>query len=322
MSVFSRFFSRNGASTQLSLGIEISPHGLGIAVVERGGSVPVLKHCEFRQCAPGEWGEALKAFCKEQGIKQVKTYVAFHPEFYNLMLIEAPDVPDEELTEAVKWRVNDFVTGDIENFVVDAFKLPEDAYRGRMSMIYATYIEKTAVISIVELCDELDLQLEQIGISELARARLFKDQEDLKDLGIAFLYLDEKKGQIDLLENGYLYLSRGIDIGYGMLDQGQSEEGGLSLDNSSQLDSLALDIQRSLDYYESQLGKQGISRLFILASKPLPESVCQGLSEILPVKVELLDLTRLADCEQTWNTHTDSFSVALGATLEEENVAA
>ena len=321
VSLFKRFFTRKGSSAQLSLGIEIAPNGIGVAIVERGLAVPNLNHCAFLPCATGEWGDVLQAFCKEHGLKKVKTYIAFHPQFYNLMLIDAPDVPDEELREAVKWRVNDFVVGAIEDFIVDAFRLPEDAYRGRMDMIYAAYIEKSAVLSVIALCDELEIELVEVGISELARARLLKGREALDGLGIAYLHLEEKKGQIDLLENGNLYLTRGIDIGYSMLDQGHSE-GALSLDNSSQVDSLTLDIQRSLDYYESQLGKSGVSRLFVLTAMPLNEAVYASLSEKLPVRVEPFNLNRLVKSELDFSTFMDSCSVAVGATLGVENVSA
>ena len=318
VSVFNRFFSRKGSSAQYALGIEIAPKGVCVALVERGRAVPNLNSCAFLPCAAGEWGNVLQAFCKDHALKKVKTYIAFHPQFYNFMLIDAPDVPDEELREAVKWRVNDFVVGAIEDFVVDAFRLPEDAYRGRMDMIYAAYIEKSAVLSIIELCDELEIELVEVGISELARARLLKGRDALEGLGIAYLHLEEKKGQIDLLENGNLYLTRGIDIGYSMLDQGQSE-GDLTLDNSSQVDSLTLDIQRSLDYYESQLGKSGVSRLFVLTATPLSDLVYASLSEKLPVRVEPFCLDRLVTGELDFSTFMDSCSVAVGATLGGEN---
>ncbi|MCG8673104.1 MAG: hypothetical protein MI867_27190 [Pseudomonadales bacterium] len=302
--------------------MEIAPQGLGVALVSaKGKGVPTVNVCEFKPCAPGGWGEALKEFCKAQSLKNVKTYVAFHPEFYDLMLIDAPEVPDEELRDAVKWRVKDFASGDIEDYVVDAFRLPEDAYRGRMNMIYAAYMKKEAVIPIVELCEELELDLVEIGVSELARARIAAGREELTDLGVAFLHMEEKKGQIDLIENGCLYLTRGIDTGYGMLNQGESE-GELSLDNSSQFDSLALDIQRSLDYYESQLGKSGISKLWIVTAEPLSKEACESLSEKLPVQVEAFDICVHFNCEQGCSGFMDSCSVAVGATLGGDDVAA
>ena len=317
LSLFDRWFSGKGTSKQAALGVEISPGGLGIAVIHKTGATQnaTVTGFTFKPCGQGEWGQALTEYVKENHIRDAETHVVFHPEFYELMLIDAPEVPDEEMNDAVKWRVKDFISGSIDDYVVEGFRLPSDAYRGRMNMIYVAFMKKEAVKSIIELCESLDLTLMDIGISELARAALTQGQESLADLGIAFLHLDEKKGQIDLFENGYLYLSRGIDMGYAMLTKGEASDGGLSLDNSSQLDSLALDIQRSLDYYESQLGKSGISKLFLLSSEMIPEETCKSLSQMLPVRVEAFDLSGFFPCDADTSRHMDSCSVALGAAL-------
>lgn len=322
LSVFKRLFSRKGSSSELCLGIEIAPKGIGVAVVSgRGTSTPTIQQCAFFPCAPGDWESALAGFCKEHGVADVPTYVAFHHEYYELMLIDAPQVPDEELTDAVKWRVKDFINGDIESYVVDAFRLPSDAYRGRMDMIYAAYMKRETVVAVIDLCESLDLELVEMGVSELARASLTVGKEEFTDLGVAFLYMEETKGQIDLMENGFLYLSRGIETGYGMLNQGQSS-GGLSLDNTTQFDSLALEIQRSLDYYESQLGKNGISKLLLLTPTPLTAETCENLSEKLPVTVESFSIDSIFTCHQDCTTFMDSCSVAVGATLGGTHVAA
>lgn len=312
--------SRKGSSKQASLGIEISPKGVGFAVVAGKRDQVTVTHSCFKACGPGEWGNVISDYVKGNDLKQAETYLVFHPKFYELMLIDAPDVPDEELNDAVKWRVKDFISGSVEDYVVEAFRLPSDAYRGRMNMIYVAFIKKEAVVSLVDLCDEIGVSLLQIGISELARANLLYCREELKDLGVAFLHLDEDKGQIDLYENGYLYLSRGIDTGYGMLAQGESS-GGLSLDNSSQLDNLALDVQRSLDYYESQLGKSGVSKLFILTAETMAEDTCAELSEKLPVRVEAFQLPSFFACNTDCSGYMDSCSVAVGAVLGGEHVA-
>lgn len=321
VSLLKRWLAGKQVSKKAVLGVEISPSGLGIAVINPVGKSNQQNHAAtisdfvFKPCGAGEWGDALSAHVTEAGLANMPVHVVFHPAFYELMLIDAPDVPDDELNAAVKWRIKDFIGGSIEDYVVEAFRLPADAYRGRMNMIYVAFIKTEAVQSVVSLCESLDLKLVDIGISELARAALTQGQAELSDLGVAFLHLEASKGQIDLFENGHLYLSRGIDTGYAMLSKGQSDDGGLSLDNSSPLDGLALDIQRSLDYYESQLGKSGINKLFLLSSETIPESVCNNLAAILPVAVEAYDLPALYPCEAEVSRHMDSCSVALGAVL-------
>lgn len=321
-SVLNRLLPRKGSSQQISLGIEIAPQGVAIAAVSgRGSAVSRVTACEFVACGHEEWLKVIESFVKQHGVKSASIHIALHPEYYSLMLIDSPDVPDEELSEAVKWRMNDLVSGSIDEYVVDAFRLPEDAYRGRMNMIYAAYVRREAISTIVKMCEELELNLADIGIAELARAELTLRDLTLDNLGVAFVNLEEKKGQIDLMENGHLYLSREIDIGYSMLDEGEQSDG-LSLDNSSRVDGLALDIQRSLDYYESQLGKQGISRLFVMSGESLAASIYEKLSEILPIQVEEYELSESIILEAASLDAISQCYVAVGAALGGEDVAA
>lgn len=56
---------------------------------------------------------------------------------------------------------------------------------------------------------------------------------------------------------------------------------------------MALEIQRSLDYYESQLGKGYISRVLLLPMKQGGERTHQALSSGLAVNLQRLDLREL-----------------------------
>lgn len=57
--------------------------------------------------------------------------------------------------------------------------------------------------------------------------------------------------------------------------------------------SATLEIQRSLDYFESQLGKGHINRLLLLPMKRDGEAALQALGNGLTVKLQALDLREL-----------------------------
>jgi MSHA biogenesis protein MshI len=87
-------------------------------------------------------------------------------------------------------------------------------------------------------------------------------------------------------------------------------------------DGLLLEAQRSLDYYEHQLGQQPVSTLFLAPTEtPLPE-LRAHLSENLLVKVTGLELDQFLDCKQAIPQRTLARCLpAIGAALRTEKSA-
>lgn len=272
-----------------TVGIEISVDGLmGVMLTAVDAEKPQLNRWVFKEAKEAQWQDALLHIVESLDASGCDLYICFTPEFYELMLIDAPEVADDELTQAVKWRVKDLLPESIENYVVDAFRLPDDAYRGRMDMIYVACINKQLIQRVVEICDDLPVALVELSINELARCRLFADAS-MADQSLALVDIQSGgRGKIDLIENQALYLSRNVDIEFDA-EQAAAETPAW-LNNGMVMDSLALDIQRSLDYYESQLGKMGVSKIYLLSHEPLNEDFLKDMTRKLPVKVESFGL--------------------------------
>lgn len=294
------------------LGVEISPAGISIASLSIGTG-QILLH-DFRGCGAGEWPEQLNALVKQHNLGGMDVYFSLHPKFYNMLLVDAPDVNDTELSDAVRWRVKDLISQPLEDVVVDVFRLPPEAYRGRMNMIYASIVERQVVLAIVEASDDAGLNLESIGINELSICQYGKQLEGVENTGLAFVTLEQQGGVINLAENGLLYLSRTIEIGLKDLAQGESV-GGLSLDNGSRVDALALDIQRSLDYYESQLGKSGAAKIYFLPTKDGVHQVVEDLKDKVSIDIEVLDLAAVFGLDEEKAQGIGLSSASIGAAL-------
>ncbi|MEZ5511778.1 MAG: hypothetical protein R3F47_18120 [Gammaproteobacteria bacterium] len=72
--------------------------------------------------------------------------------------------------------------------------------------------------------------------------------------------------------------------------------------NQDPTDNLALDVQRSLDYYESQLGKSGVTRLYLVTESVEQQLWCDDLSQRLPVRAQALPLTEIVQLPQELGT--------------------
>ena len=79
-----------------------------------------------------------------------------------------------------------------------------------------------------------------------------------------------------------------------------------------------MEVQRSLDYYESQFSKGAITSLVVAPSEVRIEGMLDYLAQQLGLVVKPLDLNRTLDCRQSLDEVAQSrcFS-AIGAALRE-----
>jgi MSHA biogenesis protein MshI len=226
-------------------------------------------------------------------------------------------VQPEELRSAVRWRIKDLIDFHIDDAVIDVFEVPGQHSTGAGGrLMYAVAARATAVQSSIRRLEDAGMDLRCIDIPEMClrnvAALLPQDV-----VGVAFMYLGRDDGFIVLTRQGTLYLARRIETGYAAL----------AAANPEQFDTLAsgivLELQRSLDYYESHYAQASIGHITLAPTVvPLP-----GLQEFIQshvsARVNACDLNELLDvavpCDQALQGHC---LPALGAALRAEAAAA
>lgn len=298
-------------TAQGCLGIELN-HGRAWAV-----------HRTFRgviaSYVPSEEDEGLTSlgeWIKEQKLTGIPVVVCLDSTRYELQLVESPPVPQEELSDALGFRLAELVSDGSTDKVLQAFPLPSDAYRGRMTMAFAAITERAYLKEIVAFCHEYELKLDQIIINELSTLNLLASVDP--DDSVAVLRLEAEAGVIYLYRDGALYFTRQISLGTD--DLGLSSlnvsEGGMMMQPNSRIDVLALELQRSMDYFESQLGLGAIGQLWVM--KPDFIDVTDALGEIedrINTPVRLMSLESAFNRQEDDVPLTASLATALGGAL-------
>ena len=276
-----KLFSKRSAvkpSTGL-LGLETGPQGIALAQVDQAGEqAPVLRLCEFREGEASTHAELLRQAVAEHDLAGQPVNLLLHPATYQMFLLEAPSVPAEELRDAMRWRIKDMLNEPLDEVVVDCFALPEDAYRGRTRMVYCAVLSNARMAQFATLIQQAGLKLNSIDITEMAFRNLGL-LAGAQASNLAVLRLRTSEGLICVQNGADLYMARRIEQG---LRQAASDLSGMTLE-----------IQRSLDYYESQLGKGYISRVMLLPMKQEGERTYHALASGLAVNVQRLDLREL-----------------------------
>ena len=293
------FFKRRNTAAGGLLGLEPGPHGIALAHVQRApGQAPQLRRCVYLEGTPETQADLLKQIVAEHGLNGTSVNVVLHPSAYQFFLLEAPDVPGDELRDAMRWRVKDLISEPLEDVVVDCFALPEDAYRGRTRMVYCAVLNKSRMNDVHVLVGHAGLSLASIDITEMALRNLGL-LAGADAMNLALLRLRTSEGLITVQNSADLYMARRMEHGLARAEQ--------------DLSSMMLEIQRSLDYYESQLGKGYISRLLLLPMKQDGERTHQALAAGLAVNLQRLDLRDLFPGQSASDLPESSQAFCIGA---------
>lgn len=231
---------------------------------------------------------------------------------YELLLVEAPRVDPSELRAAVRWKVRNLIDFHIDDAVIDVFEIPGQSNRPQgQAMMYAVAARAREVREFVDLVENADLELQVIDITEMALRNLAAQLEaDIR--GVAMLYLDEDHGIITVTRQGSLYLSRRLATGTNQLFD----------EPDASYDQIALEVQRSLDYYDSHFGQPPVAALNVLPGFATHQGLLESLGESLNLAVEGYRPEDVVDSDVDLpDQHLSEFLIALGGALRQEEVS-
>lgn len=265
------------AADQL-LGLAPAAGGCALVGVQRQAGALRLPLAELVATTPGGASAPLRERVEALGLQGRPVNLLLAGADYQLLLVERPEVPAAELRAAVRWRIRELVSAPLDSLVVDAFALPADAYRGRTPMTYCAVLAQARMQALAGWVADAGLRLQSIDVPEMALRNLgLLAGAEGQNLAVAML--GPRAGLICVQHGADLYMARRIEHG---LEHGSADGA-----------QLALEIQRSLDYFESQLGKGYLSRLLLLPVSETEESALAELGRQLSVRVERLALEQL-----------------------------
>jgi MSHA biogenesis protein MshI len=241
-------FLRSKANQTGRTGLHRSPVGVAVAQVTSGpaGMRPHLSVCQYHPISEERSFVDVGRSLPNRAWPVVSVLA---PEAYNMLLVEAPDVAENELKAAVKWRIRELLDFHVDDAVIEVFPMPLPGRGGPTRMMYAIAAREQEVRQRVEDSAAAGLNLEVIDILELA-LRNIAVLLDRDDRGVALLYLHRRGGVLLLVRGGVLYLARHLEAGTEQLRNEAMRE--------TLIDRLALEVQRSLDYYESNYEQDSI----------------------------------------------------------------
>ncbi len=295
-------------------------HAIAVARIRRVKDLPpLLDLCEAQELENlSVQGAEIARLCRMHHLDQYACVSTLELGNYNLVLIEAPDVRPEELRAAIRWKVKDLIDFHIDDAVIDVFEVPNQKTAGRNKMMYAVVARTETVKDRINQLQRAGLNLNIIDIPELALRNVAALlPEDVG--GVALVYIGEDSGLITITRQATLYLSRRIDTGMNELPLKDLRESDPAV--RRWVDGIVIEIQRSLDYYESHFSQPQVAAIVL---SPMPREI-PGMMDYLVgqlgVQTRMLDVNELIDAKEPVPLEIQSRCLlAIGAALRHESM--
>jgi len=261
-----------------------------LAIVQRrkGEMPPLLKHCGVHPVLEIRPEHILTSLIQGRVLARAPVSGVISAEDYQLVQVEAPEVPPAELRAAVRWKLRDMIDFPLEEAVIDVFEIPQSQRRAQEKKLFAIAARSSAVQRVVELISQRARGFDVIDVPELCLRNLSALlPQDAK--GVALLALGEGFAQLVLTRQGVLYVTRRIE--FNRRFDGDAEDN--IVDGNIDAAVLALEIQRSLDYYESHYDQTPISELVLAPSDVRSRQLAAALKSETNLDISLFEPERL-----------------------------
>ncbi|MFM2591047.1 MSHA biogenesis protein MshI [Vibrio sp. TBV020] len=261
-SLIGKFKNSKQAATRL--GVVVQPSALFFSSVA-GTELP--QKIQFENLP---WQEALIKALKDNNVSDVALDIVLHSNLYQTYQIEKPSVPDEELSSALPFLLKDLISERVTDIVADSAPLPLSTKR----QVYV--VSRALVIGLYEALNKLGIDLRQVLVEDEVWGHTAGELSN-------FLLLQRSK-------QGQFRVSAFVDkqCAFQRTIRGVTPPLTGVASSVLQLDGIALELQRSIDYLSSQLRGTSLHQMQVCCDEEAQQEIVQALSERLSVKVGAL----------------------------------
>ncbi len=301
------FFNRKSKDNTM-YAFSIFPDGICFVIVEREANTkPRLIHWELVSCKEADRLTVLKGLAKHYKLAKKKCAFSLQSQDYRLLVVDAPPVPENEMVSAIKWDVQDIIENPVEETTFDIFPVPENS--GHAKSLNVVAAKKASIVEIVDLLRKAKINISVIDIEELVLRNLVSTIGD-DSKGLIGIFLHDTYGVIVFCKDSELYFSRYLDMGFNDLDM-----------NQATLESLALEIQRSIDYFDRQFSSISMSSVLLMPSFDTSNHVAKFLNKNLSLSCSVFDLHEGIEWNVDSVKSSQSLILTLGTALRNEKAA-
>ena len=290
---FGRIFKKRRRTEGLRAAVAVSEKEIAVALVRKvEGQRPKVLRIVVEEAPLGFADPVLKKIISEFDLRRVPVSAVINASDYQIAQVQTPDVPRAELRSAARYSMRDSFDFPIDQATLDVFDLPEQNSSGNKRMCFAVATRGDAIEKVTATFERQFRRFDVIDIPELCQRNLASLlPQDAK--GVAFLLIRDDFAQLVLTRRGMLYVTRRFDFGHRGELNGDSEAEANELPLDPQM--LSLELQRSLDYYESHFDETAIGDLFIAPAGSRANMLAAELGASTGLRISMFNIHDLVD---------------------------
>ncbi|MCK4609122.1 MAG: pilus assembly protein PilM, partial [Gammaproteobacteria bacterium] len=272
--------------------VAISPNGFAFSHITNHDVASFnTSRCEF---IAGDdlngLGKELTTRVMQHNLQHADCNIVLHPDYYRLLLLDAPQVPEEEYNAALKWRIKEMVDFPFADTALDFFfpiKLSDTEHQSKK--VYVVVAQQSLLQTMVQKIKHCQLNPYSIDIYEFAWRNLLSLLTPEDDQVVALLHILPKKAVLLFVRDQEVVFTRHIIC---------------------DCDKLAVEIKSCFEYYQHHIDhvtpRQLLLAPFALENR---DNFTAELSQTLNLPLKDLQVNDLqqADC-----------CVAIGGALRSE----
>jgi len=288
-----RIFKKRRRTEGLRAAVAVSDNEIAVALVRKvEGQRPKVLRIVVEEAPLGFADPVLKKIISEFDLRRVPVSAVINASDYQIAQVQAPDVPRAELRAAARYSMRDTFDFPIDQATLDVFDLPEQNSSGNKRMCFAVATRGDAIAKMTTTLERHFRRFDVIDIPELCQRNLASLlPQDAK--GVAFLLIRDDFAQLVLTRRGMLYVTRRFDFGMRGELNGDAEAEANELPLDPQM--LSLELQRSLDYYESHFDETAISELFIAPAGSRANMLAAELGASTGLRISMFNIHDLVE---------------------------
>jgi len=269
------------AIKEFQIGVEFQHDGVAVAQVRTGKNNPGdIIRSEFVAAAGQEAQvEALKEWVNDNNLQKTPCNCLVANDDCDIYQVERPEVEDSEMVQALTWKIKDLINYDVSHAVVDSYPMPVSS-KNKQQQVGVVAAREAVISSYVESIKATTLDLNTLDVHELVRSNLEVVQQSAEQ-SLALLTLTAGNGLLSVYHDTDLYVSREFPIGIDQLELASSED-------ESTFDALLLEIQRSLDYFESFYGIGTVTSLRVFPQLNATEKMAMYLQNFSNFDIDFI----------------------------------
>ena len=268
---------------RVGLAIDASSVALSVIIPDKEMRFKHINSVYRSLDGPGDAAKTLAKIVSENKLSGCETYWALATNQYKIHQIDLPEANTTEMLPAVMWAVKDLLDFPVAQAVIDYYPVPPECVRGAQQKINVVTSDRLVLQPIFDAIKNAGLSIKVIDIPELALRNIMLSMEDVK-FGVGLLYQNPQGVVLGFYRDKHLLFSR-VLTGVKMLQDTLDKTSG-----PAAREAILLEIQRTIDYYQSQLSQPPLKAIYIQPLIVPPGDLQSYLQKNLGISVENIDL--------------------------------